>query len=179
MYQIPYVTEHMNVLANLEPKDPRFMEKVWYIRGMLDVYEREVKDYRDGQLQTTWEAFSYMLASKLAVPAYFALREKVMGTEGALEGYSNDFYKIDAETLCKHKDTPFLWVLRKLGTQLYFTKSNQPGFTDLQFEEDAIKNVADSIKTFGNCLYVGYWDGTKLIDLTLENWKEEYNDLTS
>lgn len=180
-YEIPYVKEHLNVLAGIDAKEPRFMEKVWYIRGMLDIYEREVKDYRDGQVQTTWESFSYLLASKLTVPSFFCLREKVLSTPGALEHYGNDFYKIDAESVCKHKDTPFLWVLRQRGTQLYFTKSYSPEHTDLEFEEDAVKNIENVVKTFGDCLYIGYWNPktTELVDLTLEDWKQEYYSLTA
>jgi hypothetical protein len=91
----------------------------------------------------------------------------------ALQSYATDFYKVDFDMIRRNPDKPFLWVLRELGTHFYFLKSYTESKTDEQAMAEAFEHALDALHTFSGIRYVGYWDGSELHKVSIENYKAE------
>ena len=171
MNTISYVEERIGLLRRQEVRSEKWWAEYHYISGMLDVYAREGKR-SDDEIAESWRAFGWYVCSILEIAPYFRCLDIVQGNDVALANYKTDFYKIDMQSLVENPDRPFIWIVRKLGTHLYWLH-------DAKHRADSEKNVTSVMGTFGDGLGMYLYTPTdmKLTQLTFGYWKQEYPEI--
>jgi hypothetical protein len=146
------IEERVKFILSEKPiRTPEFEREMAYIEGLIDGLDRFGRRRTDEDIADCWKALAHCVASRESITAYFRMADVLDRMEDALTNYKTDFYKIDFRAIRRTRDLPFIWLVRDLGTHLWFVTKEE--LAELQ------KTVASFVSTWGGSVkFAGYYD---------------------